>query len=89
MYDANTRLAGEVSDDVKPIFSASEPPAASGPRLVPSRPAFAATSAWPRAPSFGQSILQYAPSSNGAEDYRQLAREVLAARALAELRKAA
>jgi chromosome partitioning protein len=30
------------------------------------------------APSFGQSILQYAPSSNGAEDYRQLAAEVLA-----------
>jgi len=31
------------------------------------------------APSFGQSILQYAPQSNGAEDYRTLAQEVLAA----------
>jgi chromosome partitioning protein len=30
------------------------------------------------APSFGQSIFQYAPSSNGAEDYRNLALEVLA-----------
>ena len=29
------------------------------------------------APSFGQSIFQYAPGSNGAEDYRQLALEVL------------
>jgi len=30
------------------------------------------------APSFGQSIFQYAPDSNGAEDYVQLAEEVLA-----------
>jgi chromosome partitioning protein len=29
------------------------------------------------APSFGQSIFQYAPQSNGAEDYRALADEVL------------
>ena len=28
------------------------------------------------APSFGQSILEYAPSSNGAVDYRALAEEV-------------
>ena len=30
------------------------------------------------APSFGQSIFQYAPDSNGAEDYRCLAAEILA-----------
>ncbi|MEX0585624.1 MAG: ParA family protein, partial [Pirellulales bacterium] len=29
------------------------------------------------APSFGQSIFDYAPDSNGAEDYRQLAAEVI------------
>ncbi|HZZ29898.1 MAG TPA: hypothetical protein VFE46_18015 [Pirellulales bacterium] len=29
------------------------------------------------APSFGQSIFQYAPSSHGAEDYRLLADELL------------
>jgi len=29
------------------------------------------------APSFGQTILEYAPESNGARDYRGLAREVL------------
>ena len=29
------------------------------------------------APSFGESIFQYAASSNGAEDYRLLADEVL------------
>jgi chromosome partitioning protein len=29
------------------------------------------------APSFGKSIFHYAPSSNGAEDYQQLAAEVV------------
>ena len=29
------------------------------------------------APSFGQSIFDYSPNSNGAEDYQQLAREFL------------
>jgi chromosome partitioning protein len=31
------------------------------------------------APSFGQSIFQYAPQSHGAEDYGQLCQEILAA----------
>jgi chromosome partitioning protein len=31
------------------------------------------------APSFGQSIFHYAPDSNGAEDYRRLAQEILEA----------
>ena len=35
------------------------------------------------APSFGQSIFQYAPESNGAADYRALAQEVLAQEATA------
>ena len=30
------------------------------------------------APSFGQSIFHYAPKSHGAEDYQNLARELLA-----------
>ena len=34
------------------------------------------------APSFGQSIFQYAPTSAGAEDYRQLAQEILASQAI-------
>ena len=29
------------------------------------------------APSFGQSIFQYAPDSHGAEDYKKLAEEVI------------
>jgi hypothetical protein len=29
-------------------------------------------------PSFGQTIIKYGPTSNGAQDYRALAREVMA-----------
>jgi chromosome partitioning protein len=29
------------------------------------------------APSFGQSVIEYAPESNSAQDYRLLAKEVL------------
>ncbi|MBU2913587.1 MULTISPECIES: ParA family protein [Reichenbachiella] len=29
------------------------------------------------APSFGESVLSYSPNSNGAEDYRQFAKEIL------------
>ena len=32
------------------------------------------------APSFGRSIFNYAPESNGAVDYRQMADELLAGR---------
>jgi chromosome partitioning protein len=77
MFESATRLASEVSSDVEDFFK---------------RPAHA-NSVWSKAqmfttrirrnirlaeaPSFGQSILEYAPQSHGAEDYRQLAREML------------
>jgi chromosome partitioning protein len=34
-------------------------------------------------PSFGQTIFDYAPTSRGAEDYRELAREIAASQAVA------
>lgn len=77
MYDSGTRLAAEVSGDVNEFFAGQS----------------ATESAWSdaklyetfirrnirlaEAPSFGQSIFEYSPHSNGAEDYRQLAQEVL------------
>lgn len=80
MYDSGTRLAAEVSTDVYDFFS---------------QRSSASDTVWAdvrnfkthirrnirlaEAPSFGQSIFQYAPHSNGAEDYRNLAREVLGA----------
>lgn len=78
MYDANTRLASEVSDDVSTYFQRERAPngVASHARAFTTR--IRRNVRLAEAPSFGQSILQYAPSSNGAEDYRQLAQEVLA-----------
>jgi chromosome partitioning protein len=77
MYDANTRLAGEVSEDVNAFFDRERRPGCiwSDARAFTTRVRRNVRLA--EAPSFGQSILQYAPSSNGAEDYRSFADEVL------------
>ena len=77
MYDANTRLAIEVTDDVDAFFRAarSQQTSWSGARTFETR--IRRNVRLAEAPSFGQSIFQYAPGSNGAEDYRQLAREIL------------
>ena len=77
MYDSNTRLAAEVSTDIDEFFAAGK-----GSRRLLQRAKFFDTRVrrnirLAEAPSFGQSIFQYAPSSNGALDYRALADEVL------------
>jgi chromosome partitioning protein len=93
MYDANTRLASEVSEDVTAFFESERKPGCiwSDARAFTTR--IRRNVRLAEAPSFGQSILQYAPSSNGAEDYRQVAAEVLASAAASgdgnRLRKAA
>jgi len=78
MYDANTRLANEVSEDVTAYFQRDRTPGCiwSDARTFSTR--IRRNVRLAEAPSFGQSILQYAPSSNGAEDYRQFGAEVLA-----------
>ena len=78
MYDSNTRLAAEVSTDVDEFFHASK-----SSRDFFNQAKFFETRIrrnirLAEAPSFGQSIFQYAPDSNGAADYRALAAEVLA-----------
>jgi len=78
MYDSGTRLAGEVSADVEDFFRQvrlQRTPWASA-RVFQAR--IRRNIRLAEAPSFGQSIFQYAPGSPGAEDYRQLAREILA-----------
>jgi chromosome partitioning protein len=89
MYDASTRLAGEVSDDVNAFFERERKPGCiwSDARAFTTR--IRRNIRLAEAPSFGQSILQYAPSSNGAEDYRQFAEEVLASAAPGQVRLAA
>jgi len=77
MYDASTRLAAEVSRDVEEFLQnarAQQTPW-SGARAFQSR--IRRNVRLAEAPSFGQSIFQYAADSHGAEDYAQLAGEVL------------
>lgn len=84
MYDSNTRLAAEVSTDIDEFFQATQ-----GGRAFFNRAQFFDTRIrrnirLAEAPSFGQSIFQYAGSSNGALDYQALAQEVLAQEAVCE-----
>lgn len=83
MYDPNTRLAVEVSSDVDEFFrrSQGEIPWA-GAQIFQTR--IRRNIRLAEAPSFGQTIFQYAPGSNGAEDYRSLALEILEAAAWVE-----
>lgn len=85
MYDSNTRLASEVSEDVTAYFQKDRSPTGIASRAQAFSTRVRRNVRLAEAPSFGQSILQYAPSSNGAEDYRQLAEEVLAQEAAMEV----
>ena len=91
MYDSGTRLAAEVSSDVTAFFDGAKDSGsiAHGARAFETK--IRRNIRLAEAPSFGQSILTYAPSSNGAEDYRHFAEEVLAsaAKESAPLRRAA
>ena len=78
MYDSNTRLAAEVSTDIDEFFQEG-----TGRREFYRDAKFFDTRIrrnirLAEAPSFGQSIFQYSPESNGATDYRALAAEVIA-----------
>ncbi len=77
MYDAGTRLAGEVSQDVDAFFRnrQGEPTPWAHAQTFQTR--IRRNIRLAEAPSFGKSIFDYAPDSNGADDYRQLAREIL------------
>jgi len=76
LYDAGTRLGGEVIDDLDSFFNGrnSSAPWADA-RLFKTR--IRRNIRLAECPSFGQSIFQYAPSSRGAEDYASLAAEIL------------
>ncbi len=78
IYDANTRLAAEVSQDLTDFFGSARDQNVpwSAVRIFETR--IRRNIRLAEAPSFGQSIFQYAASSNGAEDYRRMAEELLA-----------
>jgi len=67
LYDNRTKLAREVLGELRTHF----------PGKVFAR-AVAKNVKLAEAPSYGQTIFEYAPESSGASDYRDLAREVMA-----------
>jgi chromosome partitioning protein len=75
MYESSTRLAAEVTRDVDEFLEHQSRAEGvwSGAKFFQTR--IRRNIRLAEAPSFGQSILDYAPTSNGAEDYRALARE--------------
>ncbi len=80
-YESATRLAGEVANDVAEFFNSqrNKPTPWSQARIFQTR--IRRNIRLAEAPSFGQSIFQYAPDSNGAEDYRALCEELVSASA--------
>jgi chromosome partitioning protein len=77
MFDAGTRLAVEVGQDVETFFANARgtPTPWADAQIFQTR--IRRNIRLAEAPSFGQSIFQYAADSNGADDYRRLAQEVL------------
>jgi chromosome partitioning protein len=80
LYDANTRLAAEVSQDVDAFFHNAKHEKTPWANTQTFQTRIRRNIRLAEAPSFGQSIFQYAPASSGAEDYKLLAHEILARR---------
>lgn len=78
LYESGTRLAAEVAGDVDQFFREARKGgrAWANVRLFETR--IRRNIRLAEAPSFGQSIFGYAPTSPGSEDYRALAGEMLA-----------
>jgi chromosome partitioning protein len=78
MYDAGTRLAVEVTSDIDAYFKKERTADSISATAQTFQTRIRRNIRLAEAPSFGQSIFDYAPTSNGAEDYRSLGKEVLA-----------
>lgn len=75
LYEKGTRLAQEVHDDVRQFLANASPEDAwYGARLFGT--VIRRNVKLAECPSFGQTIFDYAPHSNGAADYRALADEL-------------
>jgi len=76
MYESGTRLATEIGRDVADFFAASAAahPAWRDATVFETR--IRRNIRLAEAPSFGQSIFDYAPDSHGAADYQALATEI-------------
>lgn len=76
LYETGTRLAADVTDDLTTFLQQSAPEAPwFDAQIFQSR--IRRNIKLAEAPSFGQSIFEYAPNSAGAKDYEALAEEVI------------
>ena len=76
LYDAGTRLGGEVVEDLDAYFDGRRHATAPWADARVFKTRIRRNIRLAECPSFGQSIFQYAPTSRGAEDYASLAAEV-------------
>ncbi len=67
MHDSRTNLSRQVVEEVGRYFP-----------TLSTKPSSRGASASGEAPSFGKSIIEYAPTCSGAVAYRELAQEFLA-----------
>ncbi|MEM7811680.1 MAG: AAA family ATPase [Planctomycetota bacterium] len=80
LYEAGTRLAADVTDDMTEFLNSAEPGKPwSGAKIFDARVRRNIKLA--EAPGFGRSVFAYAPGCPGAKDYARLAEEVDAAAA--------
>ena len=89
MYEWGTRLAAEVVEDVQSFLAAARGSDVPWSKAHVFKTMIRRNIKLAEAPSHGCSIFDYAPSSNGAADYLQLAREVGDPKAFAEESRAA
>lgn len=78
LYESGTRLAAEVAGDVEAFFSDARQQSSAWHEVHLFQSRIRRNIRLAEAPSFEQSIFQYAAQSAGAEDYRALADEVIA-----------
>jgi chromosome partitioning protein len=76
MHDAGTRLAAEVVDDVRKFFDGSRGAGKPWSQARVFESFIRRNIKLAECPSYGQSIFDYAPDSNGAKDYELLGKEV-------------
>jgi chromosome partitioning protein len=77
MFDAQTKLTSEVVNELQSFIESAkgQPLPWAGARIFKSK--IRRNIKLAESPSFGQTIIKYEPTSNGATDYRALAREVM------------
>ena len=78
LYDSQARLSGEIMKDLQSFVEAAKDQNVPWSGAVIFKSKIRRNIKLAESPSFGEHILKYEPTSNGAMDYRALAKEVAA-----------